>query len=1086
MRHMIENKFSVKKILAAVAAAVLCLGTVFGAAPVRAVAETEDTLQSIIDGAADGAIVKLEGDVSQNVTVGAEKNITLDLAGHMLNGKIVNNGTLALTDSVGGGAAQITSSADGVQSVVENGGTFTLNGATLRGVGTGASTEANVIVNKSGGKLYVRAGEVVATSTGTKWGFGINNLGGGVIEEISGGCIESYITNSGSGSNALAINNSGTIKTISGGTLYAHTKGTGYATSIRINGGGVVQSITGGDLSAYVDNAASDITKAYGIYVTNNGTVNKISGGDISARTTAMQWAFGIWNQGKIGSVEGGTVSALIEHNRSAPNAIAISNEKTIDSISGGTFYAYSSNSNGGTIGVRSRGADAKVLSLTGGTVRLNKQNDNHYFLSESNGSITFGQGYSLAPITQNSYRYVLGADQTVKEEYKDGESVMTGIVSDKDGTAVKEYKLVGTELNKAAYIGDVGYASVSAAVADSKAGDTVRVAQDAEESIVIEEGKDVVVDFGGYRITGTITNGGTVTLRGEADGGMYKQSAANGLDAIIYNRGMLTVDGISIRNDGINNIAEADGIYNYEGAMLTFNGGRMRCISYGTKWSHAVINAGDAVINGGDIQSISLSTATASNIVAIAATGSGKVTVNGGSIYSQSAGNGGSAVGIRTQGTSQAEIVSGVVKAVVSNPNGACEAYAVNVDGASSGITVSGGTVTAETYNDYAFGIFAKGSVKISGGRVSAYANHMQKAPNIIGVSINAGATVEISGGYISGYSKNVEAEKGETYGVRNNGTLTVSGGVFGYNKSNGNSSYIFTNSGTTTFAEGVSIVDGTFDKIGYASADGDVIVEQRDGEKFIGANVYRDGELVYEYEDHARSGSVLDGFVTVDGDKIGKSDFAALTESAVVEAAYSAVPAFCFLGSSVTYGAANHGSSFVNYIANTLDCRVIKEAVSGTTLADNNANSYVSRMLANIPATEKIDHLIVQLSTNDVTQNIVVGDVAPNKNIEEFDRTTTVGAMEYIIAYAKKTWGCKVSFYTNPCYNNAQYEALMKKLDLLKAKWNIGVVDFYYYTDMDALDQATLSSYMADPIHPNAMGYEWMGGVFSEYLVK
>ena len=75
---------------------------------------------------------------------------------------------------------------------------------------------------------------------------------------------------------------------------------------------------------------------------------------------------------------------------------------------------------------------------------------------------------------------------------------------------------------------------------------------------------------------------------------------------------------------------------------------------------------------------------------------------------------------------------------------------------------------------------------------------------------------------------------------------------------------------------------------------------------------------------------------------------------------------------------------------------------------------------------------------------------------------------------------------FYTNPDYNNVQYESLVKDLYEIQKKWGIGIVDFYYYVDMDRLDAQTLASYMADAIHPNAKGYRWMGEVFAQYLSK
>ena len=51
-------------------------------------------------------------------------------------------------------------------------------------------------------------------------------------------------------------------------------------------------------------------------------------------------------------------------------------------------------------------------------------------------------------------------------------------------------------------------------------------------------------------------------------------------------------------------------------------------------------------------------------------------------------------------------------------------------------------------------------------------------------------------------------------------------------------------------------------------------------------------------------------------------------------------------FLGSSVTYGSAADGISFVEHIAARTGCYVIKEAISGTTLADLDDQSYVSRL--------------------------------------------------------------------------------------------------------------------------------------------
>ena len=76
-------------------------------------------------------------------------------------------------------------------------------------------------------------------------------------------------------------------------------------------------------------------------------------------------------------------------------------------------------------------------------------------------------------------------------------------------------------------------------------------------------------------------------------------------------------------------------------------------------------------------------------------------------------------------------------------------------------------------------------------------------------------------------------------------------------------------------------------------------------------------------------------------------------------------------FLGSSVTYGYASGGVSFADVMAEQYGCISVKEAVSGTTLADLDDTSYVARM-KRMDKSIKADLFVCQLSTNDATKNI------------------------------------------------------------------------------------------------------------------
>lgn len=209
------------------------------------------------------------------------------------------------------------------------------------------------------------------------------------------------------------------------------------------------------------------------------------------------------------------------------------------------------------------------------------------------------------------------------------------------------------------------------------------------------------------------------------------------------------------------------------------------------------------------------------------------------------------------------------------------------------------------------------------------------------------------------------------------------------------------------------------------------------------------------------------------------GHSDVCAATNSNITGRT------FFFLGSSVTYGSASGGVSFVDYIRDRNDCTCVKEAVSGTTLVDNDGGSYVSRMKNNFDKNANCDHFICQLSTNDASQGRTLGSVSSSYNLSDFDTSTIIGAMEYIICYAKTTWHCPVSFYTGTYYDSANYQAMIDALYQLKDKWGIGIIDLWNNEEMRNVSAADYARYMSDSIHPTATGYlEWWTPVFEEYL--
>lgn len=191
-------------------------------------------------------------------------------------------------------------------------------------------------------------------------------------------------------------------------------------------------------------------------------------------------------------------------------------------------------------------------------------------------------------------------------------------------------------------------------------------------------------------------------------------------------------------------------------------------------------------------------------------------------------------------------------------------------------------------------------------------------------------------------------------------------------------------------------------------------------------------------------------------------------------------------FLGSSVTFGYGSLGESFVDFLEASDGIIPIKEAVSGTTLADLKSSSYVSRMKT-IDVSLKADAFICQLSTNDATKKVPLGEISEGFNLSEFDTKTVAGATEYIIAYAKKTWDCPVIFFTQAKYDSAEYEKMTELLYEIKEKWDIEIIDLWNNESINNISEEERKLYLVDSIHPTKAGYrDWWLPEFQSALYK
>lgn len=191
-------------------------------------------------------------------------------------------------------------------------------------------------------------------------------------------------------------------------------------------------------------------------------------------------------------------------------------------------------------------------------------------------------------------------------------------------------------------------------------------------------------------------------------------------------------------------------------------------------------------------------------------------------------------------------------------------------------------------------------------------------------------------------------------------------------------------------------------------------------------------------------------------------------------------------FLGSSVTFGYGSLGVSFSDYLEKTDGIIAVKEAVSGTTLVDVKSNSYVSRMKT-IDKNIKAHAFVCQLSTNDATKEMPLGEIGEGFDLESFDTKTIAGAIEYIIAYAKATWDCPVVFYTQAKYDSDHYGKMVNLLLEIQKKWDVTVIDFWNDEEINNITESQKEIYLIDHIHPTKAGYkEWWLPKFQEALYE
>ena len=287
-------------------------GTVEKLGESNAVAKVGDTYyKTLADAvtAADNATVTLLKDVTANVTIPADKTITLNLNGMTLTNvddhTILNNGNLTIT---GTGRVDNISHAKGA---LYNKGTVVINGGTFdrsqeNGMNKGESGQNSWYTIKNVGTMTINDGAIVQTAG--------NNASLGKFSSL----VSNGYFNAGDYTNNKGLDQP--ILTIDGGTFR------GGLNTIK-NDDRARLTINGGTFSNYYQ------------AVVQNHNIAEITGGTFTAASDANTETYGIYNCGCGADIDLGTLTVSGGTFTGATYAVAeVSSQNAIVNISGGQF----------------------------------------------------------------------------------------------------------------------------------------------------------------------------------------------------------------------------------------------------------------------------------------------------------------------------------------------------------------------------------------------------------------------------------------------------------------------------------------------------------------------------------------------------------------------------------------------------------------------------------------------------------------------------------------------------------------------------------------------------------------------------
>ena len=188
---------------------------------------------------------------------------------------------------------------------------------------------------------------------------------------------------------------------------------------------------------------------------------------------------------------------------------------------------------------------------------------------------------------------------------------------------------------------------------------------------------------------------------------------------------------------------------------------------------------------------------------------------------------------------------------------------------------------------------------------------------------------------------------------------------------------------------------------------------------------------------------------------------------------------------GDSIAAGDGNNGKGYAELFATKYNMICYDFAVGGATLGETASNNITTQVTNALSRGITPDYILIEGGTNDIASyNVPIGQISSDYNINNFDKTTTIGGLEWIISTLKSNFpNAKMAFVSVHRMGSRGYSSQIERqgacVDTCK-KWSIPIIDIFnrgnlntFLSEYHKFTNPTESQPNGDRTHPNELGY-------------